>query len=81
MTINEAPLNRKLTVLSFSDTDERDISDLESRLMQLGFLSGHTIKVTRKAPLFKEPLLIEVRGRHVALSREEAALVKVEVQE
>lgn len=81
MTINEAPLNRKLTVLSFSDTEERDLNDLESRLMLLGFLSGHTIKVTRKAPLFQEPLLVEVRGRQVALSREEASLVNVEVQE
>jgi Fe2+ transport system protein FeoA len=81
MTINEAPLNRKLTVLSFSDKEERDLNDLESRLMHLGFLSGHTVQVKRKAPLFQEPLLVEVRGRQVALSREEARLVNVEVQE
>ncbi len=81
MTINEAPLNKKLTVLSFTDDDVRNLSDLEARLMHLGFLAGHTIRVTRKAPLFKEPLLVEVRGRQVALSREEAMLVSVEVQE
>lgn len=81
MTINEAPLNKKLTVLSFSNEVERDLSDIEARLMHLGFLSGHTIRVTRKAPLFQEPLLVEVRGRQVALSREEAMLVTVEVQE
>lgn len=81
MTINEAPLNKKLTVLSFSDEEERNLNDIEARLMHLGFLAGHTIRITRRAPLFKEPMLIEVRGRLVALSREEAMLVTVEVQE
>lgn len=55
------------------------MSDIESRLMHMGFIFGETIKVTRKAPLFKEPLLVEVRGRSVALSLEEAGLVEVEV--
>jgi Fe2+ transport system protein FeoA len=47
--------------------------------MHLGFLHGEVIRVTRKAPLFREPLLVEVRGRSVALSSEEAGLVEVEV--
>lgn len=79
MTINEAPLNSLLTVKSFSPEHDGEFSDIESRLMHLGFLSGETIRVTKKAPLFKEPLLVEVRGRSVALSASEAALVRVEV--
>jgi len=47
--------------------------------MHLGFIHGEKIKVTRKAPLFKEPLLVEVRGRSIALSFSEAELVKVKV--
>lgn len=47
--------------------------------MHLGIMDGETIRIVKKAPLFKEPLLIEVRGRSVALSFDEAALVQVEV--
>lgn len=79
MTINQAPMQTKLLVRSFPIHDEREISDIESRLMHLGFIHGEIIRVTRKAPLFKEPVLVEVRGRMVALSAEEAALVLVEV--
>jgi Fe2+ transport system protein FeoA len=48
--------------------------------MHLGFVNGATIEVKKKAPLFKEPLLVEVRGRLIALSKAEAELVSVEVQ-
>lgn len=79
MTINQAPLNTKLVVLSFSSHHIGELTDTESRLMHLGFIAGATIKISRKAPLFKEPLLVEVRGRSVALSFSEAELVRVEV--
>lgn len=79
MTINLAPLNQKLVVRSFPANGERDLSDLESRLMHLGFFHGEPIRILKRAPLFKEPFLVEVRGRMVALSKEEAALVNVEV--
>ncbi len=79
MTIDQSPLNQQLVVRSFSPEEERDLSDLESRLMHLGFFYGETIRILKKAPLFQEPFLVEVRGRMVALSREEAALVSVEV--
>lgn len=74
-------MNKKLKVRSFSIQELREFSDIESRLMHLGFLDGEIIKITRKAPLFKEPLLVEVRGRSIALSFDEAELVSVEVQE
>jgi len=81
ITIKEAPLNRKLVVRSFSVDEERTFTDIESRLMHLGFFDGQIVKVTKKAPLFNEPLLVEVRGRLVALSSEEASLVCVVVKE
>lgn len=49
--------------------------------MHLGFFAGETVRITHKAPLFNEPFLVEVRGRLVALTRAEAALVEVEVKE
>jgi Fe2+ transport system protein FeoA len=80
MTINQAPLNVKLIVRSFHLSESRDFSDIESRLMHLGFMDGQSVRVLKKAPLFKEPLLVEVRGRSVVLSFDEAQLVRVEVE-
>lgn len=80
MNINQAPLNQRLLVRSFASSDQEvALSDVESRLMHLGFIAGQVIRVVKKAPLFQEPLLVEVRGRQVALSKEEASLVEIEV--
>lgn len=79
MTLNQAPLNVTLTVSPLTHHESDDISDIASRLMHLGFVQGEKIKITRKAPLFKEPLLVEVRGRLIALSSSEAELVQVKV--
>lgn len=76
MTINQAPLQKKLIITAYKNTE---LSDIESRLLHLGFIDGETITIKKKAPLFKEPLLVEVRGRLVAMSSSEAELVNVEV--
>lgn len=47
------------------------------RLMQYGFVEGAQIKVLRKAPLFKDPILVEIRGSQVVLGSEEANLINV----
>jgi Fe2+ transport system protein FeoA len=80
MTINQAPLKTKLIVKSFPPHEVGDFTDIESRLMHLGFIAGEEIRITRKALLFKEPLLVEVRGRSVAMTFDEANLVSVEVR-
>lgn len=79
MTISDAPLHAKLKVTSFHSDDHVFLNDLESRLMLLGFIHGEIITIKKKAPIFKEPLLVEVRGRMVALTKSEAQLVDVEV--
>lgn len=72
-------MNTTLTISSSTYQESENISDIASRLMHLGFIDGEKIKVTRKAPLFREPLLVEVRGRSIALSFAEAELVQVKV--
>ena len=79
MTLDLAPLRKILTIQSFNSDDQSTIGDLESRLMHLGFIHGAQVSITQKAPFFKGPLLIEVRGRKVALTISEAKLVEVEV--
>ncbi len=79
MTINEAPLNQNLTVSCFGLYEMKEISDIESRLMHMGFLEGAIIRVTKRVPFFQGPILVDVRGRLIALSESEAKLVTVEV--
>ncbi len=77
MTINKAPLNTKLKVHSFAVSDARELSDIESRLMHLGFISGAVVELKKKAPFFEGPYLVEVRGRLIALTKSEAELLEV----
>lgn len=79
MNISQAPLFQSLQVTSFSSEETRDLSEIESRLMHLGFIYGEKIVIKKKAPFFQEPILVEVRGRMIALTNSEAALVGVEV--
>lgn len=78
MTINEAPLNKKVTI-QLHQHQHGEMSDVESRLMHLGFIQGAKVEVKRKSPFIRGPLLVEVRGRIVALSQDEAKLVNVEL--
>ena len=77
MKINQAPLFKKMTVRSFELSEARELSDAESRLMHLGFIHGATVELKKKAPFFEGPYLVEVRGRLVALTKDEAELVSV----
>jgi Fe2+ transport system protein FeoA len=78
MTLNEATINQELLVLSPQHAGETELSDVEARLMQLGFIPGARVAVRKKTPLFASPLLVEVRGRWIALTKEEAGLVSVQ---
>ena len=49
-----------------------------SRLEHMGFLPGTEVRVERRAPL-GDPTVYELRGYRLALRRESAALIDVEV--
>ncbi len=51
---------------------------VESRLEHMGFLQGTEVRVERRAPL-GDPTVYELRGYRLALRRESAALIDVEV--
>ena len=80
MTISEAPLHSILKVSSFDSDGPGELTDIQSRLMLLGFIHGEKIIIKKKAPIFQEPILVEVRGRMIALTKNEASMVTVEVQ-
>lgn len=52
--------------------------DVKSQLMQYGFCQGQKIKVLKKAPFFKDPLLVEVRGSQIAISASDAIHILID---
>ena len=52
---------------------------LQARLNQYGLYQGDLIRVARSAPL-KGPILVQVNGREVALGREIAEKILVELE-
>lgn len=76
-TLDLAPVNKKLLVCCLSSEND-DLGPVESRLMHLGFIKNQSIQLIQKAPYFEVPILVEVKGRRIALSLEEARMVQVE---
>jgi len=72
MTLLEIPIGGKARLIKTSE-------GLRSKLRQYGLHIGDCIQVLRAAPL-GGPLLVEVNGREVALGREVAAKMLVELE-
>ena len=74
MSLSELPVNERATILSFAS------GRLEtSRLASLGFTPG--VEVNMSQNYGRGPLIVTVRGTHVALGRGEAANIVVEHSE
>ena len=54
-------------------------SPMQTRFTQLGFAKGSEVRVVRRAPIFKYPVLVRTSVTTVMLSREESALIGVEI--
>ena len=74
MRLEEIEINRWVRILRVEGG-----KSIEFKLLQMGISPGTQTRVKRKAP-FVGPLLMEVNGLEVALSREIAAKIWVEAQ-
>ena len=74
MRLEEIEINRWVRILRVEGG-----KSIEFKLLQMGISPGTQTRVKRKAP-FGGPLLMEVNGLEVALSREIAAKIWVEAQ-
>jgi Fe2+ transport system protein FeoA len=75
MTLSDAKNKINYTISSVDLTPLDDTS--VSRLLHFGFIEGESIKLVTKVPIFKEPLLVEIRGSQIALTKREANLIKI----
>lgn len=48
-----------------------------NRMASLGFIPGHTVRVTRVAPL-GDPITVEVDGREISLRLTEAKIISID---
>ena len=69
-------VNKNLTQLKLGETgilDRLDLPEADARrLMELGFLPGHSITPSHSAPFGGDPRVFRVDGSEIALRRETA---------
>jgi len=58
-------------------TPDRPIEDLESRLIELGFVEGAAVEVLHEGLLGRDPIAVRVDGVTIALRRREAMAIIV----
>ena len=74
MKLLHAPLNTQVKFFSIENTPS-----LMVKLNQYGLYQGDSLRVVRAAPL-GGPLLVQVNGREIALGREIADKIIVEIE-
>jgi ferrous iron transport protein A len=52
---------------------------LSERLVELGFVAGEAIEIVHEAPLSRDPIVVVCAGTRIALRRDEADLILVDV--
>ncbi|MCO4754954.1 MAG: ferrous iron transport protein A [Bacteriovoracaceae bacterium] len=72
MRLNEAQKKTKYKITTIHDAGE-----FLDKFNKFGFFPGTMIELKRKAPLFGDPLLVEVESSQYALTKEEAKLVEI----
>ena len=55
----------------------RHASEIESRLIELGFVEGAEIKILHEGPIGRDPIAVRINGATIALRRREAMAILV----
>ena len=64
-------------IQSANVASKRPVEDLESRLIELGFVEGASVEVLHEGLLGRDPIAVRVDGITVALRRREAMAIIV----
>ncbi|MBT4791600.1 MAG: ferrous iron transport protein A [Halobacteriovoraceae bacterium] len=77
MLLDDAQIKQDYQVVGVNYPDEKVLA----RLYQLGIVPGEMIKLIRKAPIFKDPLLFEISGVQVAITTSMAKNITIELKQ
>ncbi len=72
MRLNDARKKTKYKITTIHDAGE-----FLDKFNKFGFFPGTVIELKRKAPLFGDPILVEVESSQYALTKNEASLVEI----
>ena len=65
-----------ITALCAAECDEQD--DLETRLLDLGFVEGAEVEVLHEGPWARDPIAVRVLDTVIAIRRSDARLIQVQ---
>lgn len=71
-------VKNKIYIISQVNSDS---ADLGNRFFQLGVYPGAEISLKRKAPIFRDPIIFQIEGSQIVLTRIEASLVEVQKED
>jgi len=73
MNLNQAKTKTWYAVEEVGTSDE----ELKSRFSNFGVLPGSKILIKRKAPIFKDPFLIQTDDSQIAITKFEATQIQI----
>jgi ferrous iron transport protein A len=59
------------------DVHGHQANEIESRLIELGFVEGAEIKILHEGPIGRDPIAVRINGTTIALRRREAMAILV----
>jgi ferrous iron transport protein A len=59
------------------DVHGRQANEIESRLIELGFVEGAEIEILHEGPIGRDPIAVRINGTTIALRRREAMAILV----
>lgn len=74
MTLDQAPRNRWFCIDSIDGAQE----NFKSRLLTYGLVPGEKVLVKQMAPIFKDPILIQLDSTQLILTKNEAKFIQLE---
>lgn len=84
-TLNTIPPKKKAMITGIDEalcpSNHEHPGMLEKRLLEMGFVEGAPIMVLHEAPFTRDPIIIRLRNMRIALRRNEAGCVLVQLEE
>lgn len=72
LTIAQLKRGQRAIIKSF------EVEDVPLKLLEMGCLPGNEVMVVQQAP-FRDPLYLNINGSHLAIRKETAALIEIEL--
>jgi ferrous iron transport protein A len=72
LTIADLKRGERAVIKSF------ELENVPLKLLEMGCLPGNEVMVVQQAP-FRDPLYLNINGSHLAIRKETAALIEIEL--